>query len=159
MDASIALLAMAFFAAALLYAAVGHAGASGYLAAMALAGIAPAEMRPTALALNIVVATIATVRFTRAGLFTWRHFWPFALTSIPLAFVGGMVTLPGHVYRPILSAVLIYSALRLLWESRNEAALACETRRVPLALALLIGAAIGLLSGLTGVGSWFTCCW
>ena len=107
MDASIALLAVVFFAAALLYAAVGHAGASGYLAAMALAGIAPAEMRPTALALNIVVATIATVRFTRAGLFTWRHFWPFALTSVPLAFVGGMVTLPGHVYRPILSAVSI----------------------------------------------------
>ena len=152
MDTTTALLAAAFFTAAILYAAVGHAGASGYLAAMALASVAPAEMKPTALALNVVVATIATVRFTRAGLFSWRLFWPFALTSVPLAFVGGMLTLPGGIYRPIVGAVLLYSAARLLWNSRSEAAAARDLGRLRLPLSLLAGAGIGLLSGLTGVG-------
>ncbi len=80
----IALLAVLIFAAAILYSSVGHAGASGYLAAMALVGVAPEVMKPTALALNILVATIATVRYYRAGYFYWSALWPFAIGSVPL---------------------------------------------------------------------------
>src|SRR5205809_4938021 len=83
------LLVLLIFLAAVTYSSVGHAGASGYLAAMALAGVAPAVMKPAALTLNLLVATIGTVRFYRAGHFSWATFWPFALGSIPLAFVGG----------------------------------------------------------------------
>src|SRR5512142_1548511 len=98
LDATLAL-AAAFFAAAVLYASVGHAGASAYLAAMALVGIAPATMRPTALALNILVASIVTVRFHLAGQLRWRAVAPFLLGSIPLAFVGGAMTLPTGAYK------------------------------------------------------------
>lgn len=142
-------LVLAVFAMAALYSAVGHGGASGYLAAMALLGVAPAVMKPTALMLNVLVAGIAAVRFGRAGCFSWRLFWPFALTSIPCSFLGGAVTLPTTLYKPVVGAVLLASAVRLVWESVGAAA---ETRRVPLAAALLAGALIGLLSGLTGVG-------
>src|ERR687895_1956973 len=88
------LLAVLFLGAAILYGMVGHAGASGYLAAMALVGVAPEVMKPTALALNILVATIATVRYYRAGYFYWEALWPFAIGSIPLSFVGGAIILP-----------------------------------------------------------------
>jgi uncharacterized membrane protein YfcA len=135
--------------AALLYSSVGHGGASGYLAAMALFGLAPAVMRPTALVLNLLVAAIGTIQFARAGHFSWRLFWPFAATSIPMAFVGGTITLPTNVYKQLLGGVLLVAAFRLFLPSK---AVAGETRRIPLALALLIGCVIGLLSGLTGVG-------
>src|ERR687895_771324 len=98
------LLAVLIFAAAILYSSVGHAGASGYLAAMALVGVAPDVMKPTALALNILVASIATVRFYRAGYFYWAAFWPFVIGSVPLAFVGGGHALEGRrggAYPPI----------------------------------------------------------
>ena len=91
-------LAIAFFVAAVLYSSVGHAGASGYLAAMAFVGMATPMMRPTALVLNLLVASIATIRFSRAGFFSWQLFWPFALGSIPLAYIGAVsythLTLP-----------------------------------------------------------------
>lgn len=137
------------FAAAVLYASVGHGGASGYLAAMALVGVAPAAMKPTALALNILVAGIGTVTFYRAGRFSWPTFWPFAVLSVPLAFVGGAVTLPGEFYRPVVGLVLLYAAYRLFRQSGADSA---PGRAIPRAAALLAGAAIGLLSGLTGVG-------
>ena len=88
------LLGVLFFAAALLYSSVGHGGGSGYLAAMALLGVPPTMMRPTALVMNIGVATISLYKFARAGGFNWRLFLPFALTSVPMAFVGGRVQLP-----------------------------------------------------------------
>ena len=88
-------LSFLILAAATLYSSVGHAGASGYLAAMALVGIAPDVMKPSALLLNILVATIGTVRFYRAGCFSWSIFLPFAVGSVPFAFLGGMMTLPG----------------------------------------------------------------
>src|SRR5947207_15679548 len=91
-------LAALIFVVALLYSTVGHAGASGYLAAMALFGISPLVMKPTALVLNILVATIGTVTFYRAGFFSWRVFWPFFITSIPASFVGGAMTLPVPLY-------------------------------------------------------------
>lgn len=142
------LLALAFFAGAILYSSVGHAGASGYLAAMAFAGMAPATMRPTALVLNLLVASIATVRFARAGYFSWRLLWPFALGSVPFAYVGGGITLPGDWYRALVGLVLWVAAIRLwlnLTVSRQE-------RQPPVIVAVLCGAGIGLLAGLTGTG-------
>lgn len=144
-------LALLFVAAAVLYASVGHAGASGYLAIMALFGMAPAEMRPTALVLNILVATITTYKFYRAGNFSWKVFLPFALGSAPLAYIGGGLTLPIQFYKPLVGLVLLYSAIRLIQTTRgtNNAA---EIKPAPAWLGVCVGILIGLLSGLTGVG-------
>ena len=144
-------LSLLILLAAALYSSVGHAGASGYLAAMALFGLAPAQMKPTALCLNIIVATIATFRFYRAGCFSWSLFWPFAVASIPLAFVGGAITLPTTVYRQIVGVTLLYAAFRLFLFTRAKAD-TTATRNVPVIAAILWGALIGFLSGLTGVG-------
>lgn len=145
-----ALLAVLIFAAAVLYSSVGHAGASGYLAAMALFGVAPAEMKPTALVLNILVAAVATARFYSAGSFSWRVFLPFACASVPFAFVGGQITLSNPVYRQVVGVTLLLAAIRLLTHvvPRDGVAL----RRLSPAVGVACGAAIGLLSGLTGVG-------
>jgi uncharacterized membrane protein YfcA len=148
--AHLAFLALLVFAAAALYSMVGHGGASAYLAAMALFGLAPEAMKPTALVLNILVSAIATVQFARAGRFSWRTFWPFALAAVPLAFVGGAITLPAVIYRRIVGAVLVYAALRL-WQRAGVAA-GGTLRAAPKAAALPIGAGMGFLSGLTGVG-------
>jgi len=143
-------IAALIFIVALLYSTVGHAGASGYLAAMALFGISPLVMKPTALILNILVAIIGTVRFYRAGFFSWRVFWPFVITSIPASFIGGSLTLPVPIYKSIVGVVLLYSAARLFFSASG--ADKKEPTPPPIMLALIIGAAIGLLSGLTGVG-------
>jgi uncharacterized membrane protein YfcA len=149
--ATIVFLAAAMLVAAFGYAAVGHGGASAYLAAMALAGIAPQEMRPIALTLNILVSAIATWKFQRAGHFRWRLFWPFAVVSIPLAYVGGAITLPGHAYKALVGAVLVYAAWQL-WLSGRAGEEMRTVREPPIPWALAIGAAMGLLAGLTGVG-------
>ena len=141
-------LTAAVFVIALLYSSVGHAGASGYIALMSLAGLAPAVIKPTALALNILVAGIASWQFLRAGHFAWRSFWPFALLAVPMAYVGGHVTLPTRAFQWLLGAVLLWSAARFLMQSRDDPA-AHDAPRVP---ALAAGGAIGLLSGLTGTG-------
>jgi len=146
----LALLASLVFAAAVLYSMVGHGGASAFLAAMALFGLAPAVMKPTALVLNILVSAVGAVRFARAGRFSWRTYWPFALTAVPLAYLGGAVTLPDAAYRRLVGGVLVYAALRL-WLRAGGAGTAA-TRPVPKAAALPLGAGIGFLSGLTGVG-------
>ena len=150
-DLLIAALAAGMLLAAFVYASVGHGGASAYIAAMALAGIAPQEMRPIALVLNIVVSAIATFKFHRAGHFRWRLFWPFAAVSIPAAYAGGAITLPGHWYRAIVGVVLVYAAWQL-WRSARAGEEMREVKEPPLALAMLIGGGLGLLSGLTGVG-------
>jgi len=137
--------------AAFVYASVGHGGASAYLAAMALAGVAPQEMRPIALVLNVVVSAVATFKFYRAGHFRWRLFWPFAVVSIPAAYAGGAITLPGSAYKVVVGAVLVYAAWQL-WRSARAGEEMREVRQPPLALAMVIGGALGLLSGLTGVG-------
>ena len=152
MDAPvIAALAAGMLVAAFAYAAVGHGGASAYIAAMALAGIAPAEMRPIALTLNLLVSAIATYKFKRAGYFKWRLFWPFAVVSVPLAFLGGAITLPGHAYKALVGVVLIYAAWQL-WRSARAGEEMREVHEPPLALAMSVGALLGFLSGLTGVG-------
>jgi len=138
------------FVAALLYSSVGHAGASGYLAAMALFNLAPDVMKPTALVLNLVVATVGTIRFARAGCFSWNVFWPFAVFSVPLAFLGGAMKLAIPAYKMILACVLLFAAWRL--GAKPSVSPSAEPKPVVLPLALFFGASIGLVSGLTGVG-------
>lgn len=144
------LLAACMFLGAALYTSVGHAGASVYIALMALFGVAQAVMRPTALALNILVASFTSFRYWRAGLFRWRTLWPFLIGAMPLAFVGGAVQLPGAYYRPIVGVVLLIGAVRLLWPAELDSNR--EPRDPPIWVAVLAGSGIGLLSGLTGTG-------
>jgi hypothetical protein len=117
---------------------------------MALFGIAPEVMRPTALALNVLVASYASLRYMRAELFRWRTLWPFLIGALPLAFIGGAIQLPGHYYRPLVGVVLLVAATRLLWPSELHAA--ARPRDPPVAAGILCGGGIGLLSGLTGTG-------
>lgn len=146
-------LAVLFFAVAVLYSAVGQAGASGYLAAMALVAVEPAVMRPTALALNILVAAAATLLFLRAGHFLWSLFWPLALASVPLAFVGGTLAVPETLYRRLVGALLFLAAACLARPGEPGAQPARHDGRAPpLSAALACGAAIGFLSGVTGMG-------
>lgn len=147
-----AALTVLIFLAATLYGSVGHAGASGYLAAMSLVGISPLVMKPTALTLNILAATIVFTQFYRAGHFCWRTFWPFAIASIPLSFVGGYVQLPGEVYKPLVAVVLVVASARMIWKAKRDASDASDISPAPLWAALLAGGALGLLSGLTGTG-------
>lgn len=138
------------FASAALYSSVGHGGGSGYLAVMALFSVSPAVMRPTALVLNIVVATVALVTFARQGAFSWRVLWPFAIAASPMAFLGGRLDVPGIAYKPLLAAILLYSAVLLLRPRGVEpAGLDAVPPIVP---AVGVGAGIGLLSGITGIG-------
>jgi uncharacterized membrane protein YfcA len=147
----VAALAAGMLVAAFGYAAVGHGGASAYIAAMALAGIAPAEMRPVALLLNVIVSSLGSYKFWRAGHFRWRLFWPFAAVSIPFAYAGGAISLPGQAYKVLVGVVLLYAAWQL-WVSGRAPGEMREPRQPPLAGAMLIGASMGLLAGLTGVG-------
>ncbi|MBI4274468.1 MAG: sulfite exporter TauE/SafE family protein [Rhizobiales bacterium] len=144
------LLAACMFLGAALYTSVGHAGASAYIAFMALFAVPPIVMRPTALTLNILVASFASYRYARAGLFRWRVVWPFMLGAIPFAFVGGGIQLPGEYYRPIVGAVLIFAGTRFLWltEIRPRYAL----HDPPVWIGILLGTGIGFLAGLTGTG-------
>ncbi|MBL8299163.1 MAG: sulfite exporter TauE/SafE family protein [Rhodanobacteraceae bacterium] len=136
------------FFIAVLYSSVGHAGASGYIAVMSLLSMAPSVIKPTALALNILVASVATVQFAGAGHFNWRLFWPFALPAVPAAFLGGYLSLPTSSFKLLLGGVLVFSALHFLFTARSDR----PVEPPPLALALLAGGLIGLLSGLTGTG-------
>jgi len=142
------LIIFAVFVVAVLYSSVGHGGASGYLAVMALFAVSPEVTRPTALTLNLFVASIAFVQFYRAGHFDWRIFLPFAAGSIPLAFVGGMIHLPTTVYKIILGICLFLAAIRLALNLKSES----EIRAPKIWICLLIGAILGFVSGLVGVG-------
>ena len=148
----IAFLAGLIFAAALIYTSVGHAGASGYIAAMALFGLTPAIMRPTALTLNIIVATLATYRWNGAGLTNWKMLKPLLVTSIPAAFIGGTVQLPGNWYRLLIGIVLFVAALKLLLQPRTNTATDRASIPMPWIAGLFAGGLVGLLSGLTGTG-------
>lgn len=146
------LLAGIFFLIATLYGAVGLGGGSGYLAVMGIVGVPPEIMRPTALALNILVASIGTWKYVRAGHFSARLFWPIAAASIPFAFIGGRYTLPGELYRPIVGVTLLYAAYRL-WRSSTGPKSAPQIKaNLPVWITLIAGAAIGLISGLIGMG-------
>lgn len=136
--------------AAALYTSVGHAGASGYLAIMALFSVAPATMRPTALVLNIIVASFTTFRFARAEQINWRLLLYFVIGAIPAAFLAGSAMLPGTYYRPLVGAILWVAAARLLWP--RKIAVLDAPKPPPMIVAILAGAVIGTLSGLTGTG-------
>jgi uncharacterized membrane protein YfcA len=145
----IPLLAVCIFVVAMLYASVGHGGASGYLAVMALFSLHPLALKPTALVLNIVVAGVASWLYLTAQQFSWRVFWPFAVTSIPASYLGGCFQLPPHLYRPILGIILIFAAWRLLVRKERREG---EIRPPGLPLAMAVGAVLGFFSGLIGVG-------
>lgn len=146
--AEILLLSVAFCVAALLYGSVGHGGASAYLAIMGLAGMAPEEMRPTALVLNVIVAAIALSRYAGAREFSRRTFGWLAMTSVPGAFLGGTLSLPTSWYSIVLGVVLIIAAAAML-RRRHETFEPCAASPLQLSVS---GASIGVVSGLTGIG-------
>ncbi len=139
-----------FFIVAALYSSVGHGGASGYLAVLSLVTIAQKEMSTTALMLNIVVASIAFVFYLRAGHFSWKLTFPFLLSSIPLAFLGGMLTVSSKSYSFLLAAALLFASYRLI--IHIEAKEHSSQNSPSLMITLLAGAIIGLVSGIVGVG-------
>jgi uncharacterized membrane protein YfcA len=149
----VAILCVSFFVVATLYTTVGHAGASGYLAMMALLGLAPEVMRPAALTLNILVAAFTVYRFRRARYFHWSGLWPFLLGSVPFAAVGGVQSLSRGAYYAAMGVVLLLTAIYLVWRALGLRAILQEgvvrVRKVP---AVFMGCVIGFISGLVGVG-------
>lgn len=144
------LLALGMALGAALFTSVGHGGASAYIALMALFGLAPAVIRPTALVLNILVTSFSSVRYYRAGLFNWRTLWPVLVGAIPMAFLGGSIHLPGNFYKPLVGVVLLVAAFRLLMPQELKSTLA--PKDIPIGWGILCGLAIGFLAGLTGTG-------
>jgi uncharacterized membrane protein YfcA len=142
------LLAAGITLVAFLYSSVGHAGASGYIAIMTLCGLSAAFIRPTALILNILVACIGSFQFWRAGHFSWPLFWPFAMLSVPFAYLGGALHVATWILKPLIGCVLLFSAARLFFRHRDPPETCAPSRPV----AIGTGAGLGLLSGLTGTG-------
>ena len=134
---------------AFLYASVGHGGASGYLAIMSLFAFPITFMKPTALVLNILVSGISFYFYYREKKFEWKLFYPFAITSIPFSFLGGFLKVETHLYKIILGTVLLFAVVRLvgLFGKGNK-----ELQPINIPIALFIGALIGFLSGLIGIG-------
>jgi len=137
------------FILAFLYAAVGHGGASGYLALMALYGIAPQEMKPTALVLNLFVSLTSFIQYYRGHYFKCNLFLMVAVASVPMAFIGGMITLEDHLYKRLLGLLLLFPIVRFFF-FRSPAE--DELKPYNNLGALAIGAVVGLLSGMIGIG-------
>ncbi len=131
-----------------LYSSVGHGGASGYLALMALWAVSTQEMRTSALTMNVLVASISFYHFYKAGYFNTKLFIPFAITSIPFSYLGGLITLDALLYKRILAICLVIAIYRLLYPNQNPTVL----KSINWVLALFIGALIGVLSGMIGIG-------
>lgn len=134
---------------AFLYASVGHGGASGYLALMSLFAFPITFMKPTALVLNILVSGISFFFYYREKKFNCKLFYPFAIASVPFSFLGGIITIETHVYKIILATVLLFAVARLLGLFGKQKG---EIKPINIPLALFIGAVIGFLSGLIGIG-------
>jgi len=137
------------FVVAFLYAAVGHGGASGYLALMAIYGIAPDVMKPTALLLNLFVSGSAFLQFYRGKHFIKKIYIPLAVASIPMSFVGGMLVIEDHLYKKMLGALLLLPVIRLFFFANTERSGLREPNSY---ISLLVGGSIGLLSGMIGIG-------
>jgi uncharacterized protein len=144
---SVALL-VALGAVAFFFASVGHAGASGYIAVLALAGSAPEQIKPLALIMNCAVASVGCWNFVRAGHLPWRRLWPVYVLAVPSAFLGGWLNLPGPWFQRLVAVVLLVSAWRLGSQSHD----ASELRQPSSALLVAVGGGLGLLAGLTGTG-------
>ncbi len=132
---------------AFLYASVGHGGASGYLAVMALFAIAPPVMKQTALLLNLGVSLMSFIAFYRQGYFKWNLFWPFALGSIPFAFIGARIPLNDSTYKQILGACLFLAVIRMVVVLKEDL-----PKKLNLGVGIFTGSAIGVLSGMIGIG-------
>lgn len=153
MSSETAWLAILFLFVAVLYASVGQAGASGYLAAMGLFGLTPAAMKTTALSLNLLVAGIGTLQFWRSGLLSWRTFYPFAVLGFPFSLIGGAVQLPTQFYYPVVGVILLLSAVQMFRSATKKPATHSSSPvHPPFIPALLTGAVIGFVSGTTGTG-------
>jgi uncharacterized membrane protein YfcA len=138
---------------ALLYATVGQAGGTGYIAVMALLGLSPDIIKPTALALNVLVAAIGTVRFALGGLLTWRSCYPFGILGIPFSVAGGAIHLPSSIYQPVVAALLLLAAWQMAWSARGAVQSDAKAPvHPPFIPSLMAGGAIGFISGVTGVG-------
>lgn len=148
MTMSLAVACLAIAVVAFLYSSVGHAGASGYIAVMTLLGFAAPAIRPAALLLNIAVAVLGSYHFARAGHFRWSLFWPFALLSVPAAFIGGALRLPTVALKILLGVVLLFSAGRLILRKGDPD----DVHPPHAAAAVGAGAVVGLLAGITGTG-------
>lgn len=146
---SIELFYLILFFVALLYAAVGHGGASGYLALMALYGAAPEEMKPTALMLNLFVSLTSFIQYYRGGHFKWKLFIPIALASVPMAFLGGMVTVEDRLYKTVLGILLLFPVIRFFFFKNVPDD---ELKPHNMGIALATGGVVGLLSGMIGIG-------
>lgn len=149
METGLLLFYCLLFIVAFLYAGVGHGGASGYLALMAFYSFAPAVMKPTALLLNLFVSAISFTQFYRGGHFKWRTFLPIALASVPMAFLGGTILLDALIYKRILGLLLLIPVFRFFFFRNAEPA---EMKDANAPISLLIGAVVGLLSGMIGIG-------
>jgi len=137
------------FLIAFLYSSVGHGGASGYLALMVLFSIAPEVMKPTALLLNLFVSLTSFTQFYRGRHFDWKIFLPFAIASVPMAFLGGLITVDPFIYKKILGVLLLIPICRFLFFSNISVQ---DLKKSNIVLSLLTGSAIGLLSGMIGIG-------
>jgi hypothetical protein len=140
---------LAMFIIAFLYSSVGHGGASGYLALMALFGVEVVLMKPSALVLNLFVSSIAFLSYYKGGHFRFRTLLPFAAASIPMAFFGATLEISPELYKKILGACLFIAALGVLVRPRGADS---EIRRLSIPVALLTGAVIGFFSGMIGIG-------
>jgi uncharacterized membrane protein YfcA len=136
---------------AALYTSVGHGGASGYIAVLSLTALASGEISSTALTMNLLAAGAAFWAFQRGGHFRFKIVWPFLVTSIPAAYLGGTISISEKLYFLTLAGVLIYAAVRLVWKKKTTSDDE-ECQAIRLGVALPLGAAIGLLSGVIGVG-------
>ncbi len=149
MQSEIILFFALLFIVAFLYASVGHGGASGYLALMAIFAISPLVMKPTALLLNLFVSSVSFMQFYRGRHFKWKIFWPFVVTSIPFSFIGGAMAIETHSYKRILGALLLIPVIRFLFFPNTDPK---DHKPSNIALSLFIGGVIGLLSGMIGIG-------
>lgn len=144
----IALLSVCLFVIAILYATVGHGGASGYLAILAFSNLSHSEIASTSLILNLFVAGISFAFFAQAKNFSWKLTWPFLVSAVPASFIGSVFRLPEDSYSVLLGLVLVLASVRLLWRADSVV----ETELPKIGIALVIGAGIGLISGMVGVG-------
>ena len=147
-DATLLLLHAGFLLVSVLYSVTGHGGASSYIAIMVLLGMAPQEIRPMALGLNVIVSLIASVQFYRAGYFNKSLFLPFALSSVPMAYLGGTLQIADASFKLLLGIALLVAAFRLVPRERNRPVVAQGHIAIP----ILAGLCIGFVSGLIGIG-------